>query len=107
MKFKISEDKLEQVIFKFLDNKLVVEETKKKYHFFEKGDNDYLNSLIDVVKVADDELETKRGICDIDNKLIRELMSFFSIDEDKSEYVIRNYVQKKLDIKIVSTWISY
>ena len=99
MKFEISENKLEKVIFQYLDNKLVVEETKKKYYFFEKGDNEY--SLIDVIKLYDYK------VCNIDIKLIRELMSFFSINKNKSEDVIRNYVQKTLNIEVTSTWIEY
>ena len=41
MKYKIGENKLERVIFKYLDNNLIIKETPYDYYFLENEDDVY------------------------------------------------------------------
>jgi len=100
MEFEIDDNKLEQVVFRFLDMKnLIIGEPKSvisNYVFFiENKDSKY--ATIKIIKGIKDV------ICRIDHSLIEEVSSFFSVSPLKSLYYIRKWVQKKLNIEITDT----
>jgi len=91
MKFEINENKLEMVIFKYLDRKdFTIEETDDNYYFLEdKGD------VISKIRVKKDNM-----YCLVHYKLSKELKTFFSLNDDYLIKVLTNYVNKTLDIKL-------
>jgi len=94
MKFEISNSKLEQVIFKYLDNKdFVIKETYDDYYFLEnEGDEDSL------IRVKKDGM-----VCFVYFNLRNEIESFFSINKNRIEYILTKYVENKLNIKVSYT----
>ena len=98
MKILITESKLEQVIFKYLDDKkFFIRETNDNYYFLENEGGEY--ALIIVTKNESD--------CIIYYGLFEELESFFSIDRGKSKYVLTKYVENTLNIKVTRSLPLY
>ena len=94
MKFLITESKLEQVIFKYLDNQDFVK--------IDKGENVYfVNSEGD--RLAEIRFNKKNGWCYINYNLIQEISSFFSMKESDSEQVIGIWVESTLQMKVTYT----
>ncbi len=91
MKFEINENKLEKVIFKYLDNKnFIIKETPENYFFLENEEDEY--SQIRVRK--------KDMFCFIRYNLTEEIISFFSIDYSTTKDVLTRYVENTLNIKL-------
>ena len=98
MKFLITESKLENIIFKYLDNQDFVK--------IDKGENIYfVNSEGD--KFAKIRFNKNNGWCYINYNLIQEISSFFSMKESDSEQVIGRWVESTLQMKVSNTKISY
>ena len=94
MKFIITESKLENVIFKYLDNQDFVK--------IDKGENIYfVNSEGD--KFAMIRFKKDNGWCYINYNLIQEISSFFSMKESDSEQVIGRWVESTLQMKVTYT----
>jgi predicted glycosyltransferase len=95
MKFEINENKLEKVIFKYLDGQnFIVLRPKGNYiNFIETEDSEY--STIKIIKEAGNEV-----VCKVDKKLIDEISSFFSIGTGHSLTYIVDWVENKLNIEI-------
>ena len=94
MKFIIAESKLENIIFKYLDNQDFVK--------IDKGENIYfVNSEGD--KFAKIRFNKKNGWCYINYNLIQEISSFFSMKESDSEQVIGIWVESTLQMKVTYT----
>jgi hypothetical protein len=88
MKFEISSDKLEKVIFKYLDSQnLTIKETDTNYYFFSEPPHRY--ATINVRK-SDEK-------CFIYPNLIEHLSSFFSISDKMSTDIILKYTESKLN----------
>ena len=101
MEFEIDENKLERVVFRFLDMKnFIIGEPKSvisNYAFFiENKDSKY--ATIKIIKGIKDV------ICRIDSSLIEEVGSFFSVSPLKSLYYIRKWIEKKLNIEITESY---
>ena len=97
MKFILTESKLENIIFKYLDNQDFVK--------VEKNDSIYF------VNSVDDEYSQIRfnkysGRCYIYYELIEEISSFFSIIESDSKVVIGKWVENTLQMKVSNTATS-
>ena len=91
MKFIITENKLDSIIFNHLDNKnFIIKETPDNYYFLRNEDDIY--STIRVVKI--------NGNCLIILDLVEELEQFFSIDYRYSKTVIKKYVEDSLNITV-------
>jgi len=94
MKFEIGENKLERVIFHYLDNKnFIIKDTYDDYYFLENEDDE--DSLIRVKKDS--------MVCFVYFNLRNEIESFFSINKNRIEYILTKYVENKLNIKVSYT----
>jgi lipopolysaccharide export LptBFGC system permease protein LptF len=89
MKYLITESKLDNVIFKYLDNQDFIRVNKNKEICFLNSSDD----LWAVMKYMRDKLIISDG-------LTKEISSFFSLDEDDTEIVIRDWVSSKINIDI-------
>ena len=101
MEFEIDDNKLEQVVFRFLDMKnLIIGEPKSfisNYVFFIENENSQY-ATIKVIKGIKDV------ICRIDHSLIEDVHSFFSVSPLKSLHYIRKWIEKKLNIEITESY---
>jgi len=97
MKFEINENKLEKVIFKYLDNKnFIIKETPENYYFIENEEDKYAQIMVTKYDM----------VCLINRKLIEEIESFFSIKTPMASNVLTKYVENTLNIKVSHTlWI--
>ena len=97
MKFLITENKLEQIVFKYLDNKDFIKiETNDKIEFvYSKEDR-----IATILYTIDTEMLLPIRI---HNELIEEISSFFSIKENFTKVVIGNWVEKETSQKVVAT----
>ncbi len=96
MKFEINENKLEMVIFKYLDNKnFVIRETPLEYIFLTLDD-----------KYPPIKIRKNNMICLIYFKLVKEISSLFSISEIDSKNFISRYVKNKFNLKISVSYID-
>ena len=89
MKYLITESQLGKVIFKFLDNQKFVKIKKGRNLFFTYSHDDDWG----VIKYDNHLLI-------INKDLTLEVMSFFSIDQDDAEILIRDWVSSKINIDI-------
>jgi hypothetical protein len=99
MKYLITESKLDNVVFKYLNNQDFIIKKSPKTSFgvsniihFLKSESSFLSdSLINFYR---------DGECFINFELIDEIATFFSMDFDDSKYVIGRWVENKLDTKV-------
>ena len=91
MKYKITDRKLESVIFLYLDNQDFIQ--------IEKGDNIYfVNSEGD--KYAQIRYDKEHGWCYIHYKLVDEISSFFSLEQNDSKDVIGRWVENTIQMRV-------
>ena len=94
MKFIITESKLENIIFKYLDNQDLIK--------VEKGEYIYLvNSLGD--EFAQIKYNKNNGWCYIHYDLVQEISSFFSLDPFDSKEIIGKWVENTLQMRVSNT----
>ena len=97
MKFIITESKLENVIFKYLDNQDFVK--------IDEGENIYfVNSEGD--RLAEIRFNKNDSWCYISRELIIEISSFFSMEIFDSKQVIGRWVESTLQMKVSNTLIG-
>lgn len=89
MKYLITESQRDKMVFKYLDNQKFIKVKKDKEICFLYSPDD----LWAVMKYM-------RGKLIINKDLTREIESFFSIDEDDAEILIRDWVSKEIGINI-------
>ena len=94
MKFIITESKMEQVVFKYLDNQDFVKIEKNDNIFFLNSSGD---EYFQIVYGKND------GICYIYVGLITEISSFFSIKFSDSKKIIGKWVENTLQMKVSNT----
>jgi hypothetical protein len=98
MKFEINENKLEKVIFKYLDSKnFIIRETPYDYYFLENEGDEYGQIMITKYDM----------VCLIYRKLVEEIESFFSIKTPMASNVLTKYVENTLNIKVSYTEYVY
>ena len=97
MKFIITESKLENVIFKYLDNQDFVKIDKGENIYFVNSENDKLSQI---------KFNKSNGRCFINYNLVKEISSFFSMKESDSEQVIGRWVESTLQIKVSNTYFA-
>ena len=96
MKFTINNSKLEQVIFKYMNNKdLIFKETRYDYYFLENEGDEY----------AQIRVRKSDKVCFIYYELIEEIKSFFSIEYPMVKGVLTRYVENTLNVEVSSTFI--
>lgn len=89
MKYLITESQRDKMVFKYLDNQKFIKVKKDKEICFLYSPDD----LWAVMKYL-------RGKLIINKDLTTEIESFFSIDEDDAEILIRDWVSKEIGINI-------
>jgi hypothetical protein len=94
MKYLITESQREKVIFKYLDNQDFIQIEKKgdKIYFINSEGDEYAQIRYD----KDD------GWCGIYYELIKEISSFFSLEESDSEKVIGRWVENTLHMRVTN-----
>ena len=95
MKFLITESKLENVIFKYLDNQDFVKIEKENNIYFVNSEGD---------KYAKIRFNKDNGWCYINYNLVKEISSFFSMEKSDSEQVISRWVESTLQMKVSNTF---
>jgi hypothetical protein len=94
MKYKITDSKLDSVIFLYLDNQDFIQ--------IEKGDKIYfVNSEGD--KYAQIRYDKEYGWCYIHYMLVDEISRFFSLGRDDSKEVIGRWVENTLQMRVTHT----
>lgn len=96
MKFLITENKLNNLIFIYLDNKdFIIRETQTNYYFLEDIKNDMFASI---------NVRKKDNICFIYPGLVQDVSIFFTISSDMSVDSIIKYTENKLKEKFEKTF---
>jgi len=91
-------NKLEKIIFKFLDEKnFIIKETPNNYYFLENEDDKYSQ-----IRIGKNDM-----VCYIYYELVEEIGSFFSITDTDSSGVLTRYIENTLNIKASYTFSSY
>jgi hypothetical protein len=99
MKYLITESKLDNVVFKYLDNQDFIIRKSVKTSFGVSNIIHFLNSESDLR--TDSIINFYRdGECFINFELIDEIAEFFSMDFNDSKYVIGRWVEHTLDEKV-------
>jgi hypothetical protein len=94
MKYIITESKLNQVIFKYLDNQDFIQIEKNDSIYFVNSEDDEFAQIAYV---------KSNGNCFIYYKLIDEISSFFSLEVSDSEQVIGRWVKNTLQMRVTKT----
>jgi hypothetical protein len=96
MKFLITENKLNNLIFLYLDNEdFFIRETPTNYYFLEDRKNNMFASI---------NVRKKDNICFIFPGLVQEVSIFFTISSDMSVDSIIKYTENKLKEKFEKTF---
>ena len=91
MKFLITESKLENVIFKYLDNQDFVKiDDGKRIWLIKSIEEDY--STIFYSRVT--------NYCSVRKSFVVNLRTFFSIDTKNAFEIISKWIEKTLDVKV-------
>ena len=98
MKFEISNNKLEQVIFRYLDNKNFDVKNgasiPENYYFLD----------FDFISIT---FIHSNGTCLISYELFKEIQTFFSLDGSKMiKDIVKKYVEDKLNVEVSRVNVS-
>jgi len=94
MKFILTESKLENIIFKYLDNQDFIKiEKNESVYFLNSVDDEYAQIIYN----------KNNGWCYIYHDLVQEISSFFSLEEYDSEHLIGKWVENILQMKVSNT----
>ena len=94
MKYIITESKLNQVIFKYLDNQNFIQIEKNGSIYFINSEGDEYGQI---------RYDKEDGWCGIYYKLIEDISSFFSLQEYDSKQVIGRWVENTLQVRVTNT----
>ena len=94
MKYIITESKLNQVIFKYLDNQDFIQIEKNGNIYFINSEDDEYGQI---------RYDKEDGWCGIYYKLIEDISSFFSLQEYDSKQVIGRWVENTLQLRVTNT----
>ena len=94
MKYIIKESQINNVVFWYLDNQdfIQIEKNNKIYFVNSEGD-----------EFAQIRYDKSDGWCGVDYNLIKEISSFFSLQESDSKEVIGMWVENTLQMKVTDT----
>ncbi len=95
MKYKITDNQLESIIFLYLDNQDFIQIEKENSIYFVNSKNG---------KNGEIRYDKEYGWCAIYRKLIKEISSFFSLSESVSEEIISKWVEDTLQMKVTNTF---
>jgi hypothetical protein len=94
MKYLITESKLDNVVFKYLDNQdfIIKRMNSDNVTYFVNSENDeYSDSLIQ---------HYRGGDCVMSFELIDEIATFFSMEFNSSKYVIARWIENTLGRRV-------
>ena len=94
MKYLITESQFNKVIFKYLDSQDFVQIEKNNRIYFVNSEGD---------EYAQIRFDKENGFCYIYYKLIKEISTFFSMEESDSEQVIGRWVENTLQMRVINT----
>jgi len=94
MKYKITDSKLESVIFLYLDNQDFIQIKIEDSIYFVNSEGD---------EYAQIRYDKDDGWCGIYYKLIDEISSFFSLEQTDSKKVIGRWVENTLRMRVTDT----
>jgi hypothetical protein len=93
MKYLITESQLDRAVFVYLDNQDFIQIDKDKSIYFINSEGDeYAQIKYSIL-----------GGCTISPELIKEISSFFSLDESDSESAIGRWVGDTLQMRVTGT----
>ena len=96
MKFLITESKFDSIVFKYLDNQdFVVIKMKNRIYFVNSEGDEYAQIRYD-----------EDGWCGVNYDLVKEISTFFSLQDSDSVQVIGRWVENTLQIKVTHTQIG-
>ena len=102
MKYKIIDSQLESVIFSYLNSQGFIQIEKDDSIFFANSEDD---NYVVIRYIKDD------GWCGIYRYLVRDISSYFSLDNTESKAIIAKWVEDKLQMKVGKTpndyWSEY
>jgi hypothetical protein len=94
MKYLITESQLNKIIFKYIDLKRFIRiEKNNKIYFVNSEDDEY----------AQIRYTTSYGWCFINEDLVEEISSFFSLDRYDSRKVITRWIENTLQMEVTNT----
>ena len=94
MKYLITESQFDKVIFKYLNNQDFIQIKKNDNIYFVNSEGD---------EYAQIRFDKYDGWCYIDYDLIKEISSFFSLQQSDSEQVIGKWVENTLQMSVTDT----
>jgi hypothetical protein len=94
MKYKITDSKLESVIFLYLDNQDFIQIEREDSIYFVNSEGDTHAQI---------RYNKSIGWCYISWKLVGEISSFFSMDKFDSEKIIGKWVENTLQMRVTHT----
>ena len=98
MKYLITESQFDRAIFKYLDNQDFIQIERKGAIYFANSEGD---------EYAQIKYDKDDGWCYISWKLVKEIYSFFSLEEYDSEQVIGRWVENTLQMRVTDTYPSH
>jgi hypothetical protein len=91
MKYLITESQIDKIIFRYLNTKRFIQIEKGSSIYFVKSEhNEY----------AQIRYDKQDGFCYIYYKLIKEISSFFSLEQTDSKEVIGRWVENTLQMRV-------
>jgi hypothetical protein len=97
MKYIISQEQLDSIVFKYLNAKKLIQIKRKNNVYFVKSE-DGKNIRI--------RYDKNDGWCYISWKLVKEISTFFSLEQTDAEQVIRRWIENTLQMKVTGTGIT-
>jgi hypothetical protein len=94
MKYLITESQFDKVIFRYLDNQDFIQIEKGNRIYFVNSEGD---------EYAQIRYTTSDGWCFIDENLVEEISSFFSLRPSDSRQVISRWVENTLQMEVANT----
>ena len=94
MKYLITESQFDKVIFKYLNNQDFIQIVKGNRIYFVNSEGD---------EYAQIRYTTSDGWCFIDENLVEEISSFFSLRPSDSRQVISRWVENTLQMEVTNT----
>ena len=94
MKYIIKESHLARIIFRYLDYQDFIQIEKADKIFFVNSKNDKDSKIL---------YDKKHKKCYISANLVREISSFFSVDETSLRPIISRWVDNTLQMKVTTT----
>jgi len=97
MKYLITESQFDKVVFKYLDNQDFIQFEKNNSIYFVNSEGDEYGQI---------KYDKDDGWCLIYYGLVKEISTFFSMQDSDSESLIGRWVEHTLQIKVTNTNIG-